>query len=54
MAEIFGAAATKALLLQLESENAALRLTEKRLTEEVGAITRQLEERDRAQGSSSP
>jgi len=50
MAEIFGAAATKQLLLQLESENAALRLTEKRLTEEVGAVTRQLEERDRALG----
>ena len=50
MAEIFGAAATKALLLQLESENAALRLTEKRLSEEVGAVTRQLEERNRALG----
>ena len=47
MAEIFGAAATKELLLQLEDENAQLRLTEQRLTAEVVATKRQLQKRDR-------
>ena len=47
MAEIFGAEATKALLLQLENENAELRLTEERLTAEMVVTKRQLQERDR-------
>ena len=48
MSGIFGPAATKALLIQLEDENAQLRLAEQRLTNEVTTTRHQLQERGRA------